>query len=104
MVITKLGKSTTPKDKTSDTSKQASTAALALTAQTIQFTMKFDSALQHILDVVYMHAPTRAQSYKQTSLDVSLVTDHKHGPSLTHVEPRNLNPYELARNCIFDIV
>ena len=50
--MTKSGKSTTPKDNTADTSKQASTAALALTAQTIQRSMKFDSAFQHILYTV----------------------------------------------------
>ena len=49
--MTKSGKNTNPTD-TADTSKQASITALALTAQTIQPTMKFDSALQHILDIV----------------------------------------------------
>ena len=51
MVMTKSGKNTNPAD-TADTSKQAQTATLTLTAQTIQPTMKFDSALQHILDTV----------------------------------------------------
>ena len=39
MVMTKLEESTIPKDNTADTSKQASTAAIVLTAQTIQPTM-----------------------------------------------------------------
>ena len=50
MVITKSRKGIVPKDDSADNSNQVRT--LPLTTLIIKPTMKFDSALQHILDTV----------------------------------------------------